>query len=107
MKKLGSGSCKGQYGDPIEGLHLCIASADVSGNHGHQRRPILDQAFDAAPMFKPMSEQQVSALLAKTAQAAQNGRYELFKTTAHFDSTSKHRQWLGGDSHRTQELTQP
>ena len=87
-------------------LHYALnlpTSVAITGIDG---MPILEQAFEAARTFKPMSEQQVSALLAKTARVAQNGQYELFKTTAHFDSTSKRPEGLGGNSHRTQELTQ-
>jgi hypothetical protein len=56
---------------------------------------LLDQAFEAARTFKPMSQDAVSALLAKTAQAAAQGKYELFKTENHFDATAKNPQWLG------------
>jgi hypothetical protein len=65
---------------------------------------ILDQAFTAAQSFKPMSEQQLSALLAKTADAAKDGRYELFKTTSHFDTTAKHPEYLGGDTQQVKDL---
>src|SRR5437868_2310576 len=55
----------------------------------------LDQALAAARTFKPMSEEQVSSLLAKTAQAASRGEYELFKTTSVYDGTAAHPEWLG------------
>lgn len=45
--------------------------------------------------FKPLSREQTAALVAKTKQAAVTGKYELFKTSAHFDSTAKHPEWLG------------
>src|SRR5690242_1442601 len=38
----------------------------------------LEQALNAARTFQPLSEEQVSSLLAKTAQAASRGEYELF-----------------------------
>jgi hypothetical protein len=56
---------------------------------------ILDQALQAARSFKPMTESEVSALLAKTAEAAQSGKYELYKTSHHFDGTVANPQWLG------------
>jgi predicted aldo/keto reductase-like oxidoreductase len=56
---------------------------------------ILQQALSAARQFRPMTQQQVSALLGKTAQAAQNGEYELYKTSHHFDGTYQNPQWLG------------
>ena len=55
---------------------------------------ILKQAIDAARTFQPMNRQQVSALLAKTAQYAKEGQYERFKTSEAFDATSRHPEWL-------------
>jgi hypothetical protein len=42
-----------------------------------------------------MTQEQISALAAKARQAAMTGRYELFKTTDHFDATAKNPDWLG------------
>ena len=42
-----------------------------------------------------MSKEELSALLAKTASAAQAGKYELYKTSHHFDGTYQNPQWLG------------
>jgi hypothetical protein len=42
-----------------------------------------------------MSESEISALTNKTKQAAMTGKYELFKTTNHFDSTAKNPEWVG------------
>jgi aryl-alcohol dehydrogenase-like predicted oxidoreductase len=55
---------------------------------------ILQQGLDAARSFRPMTETQVSALLARTADAAQNGRYESYKTSHAFDGTYYNPQWL-------------
>ena len=46
----------------------------------------------------------VNALLAKTKAAAANGKFELFKTSQHFDSTAKHPEWLGGESPQVQHV---
>jgi uncharacterized protein len=67
---------------------------------------ILDQAFQVASNFKPLSAQQVAAILTKTKDAAARGEYELFKTSAHFDSTAKHPEWLGGETPQVQKLGQ-
>jgi predicted aldo/keto reductase-like oxidoreductase len=56
---------------------------------------ILEQALEAARTFKPMSKEEVSALLAKTSPAATKGEYELYKTTHNFDGTYHNPQWLG------------
>jgi aryl-alcohol dehydrogenase-like predicted oxidoreductase len=55
----------------------------------------VDQAIEAARTFKPMTTEQVASLLARTADAAASGRYELFNTTTTFDGTSRNPQWLG------------
>jgi aryl-alcohol dehydrogenase-like predicted oxidoreductase len=55
---------------------------------------ILDQAIEAALTFRPMSNDEVQALLARTAVAAAGGKYERFKSSEYFDSTAKNPQWL-------------
>ncbi len=56
---------------------------------------LVEQAVKAAKTFKPLSESQVTALLAKTKEAAQNGEFEGYKTTTNFDGTAHNPQWLG------------
>ena len=41
-----------------------------------------------------MSSTDVTALLARTAEGAHDGRYELFKTATQYDSTSKNPEYL-------------
>ncbi len=80
---------------PIECLHYCLnlpVSVQITGIDSTQ---ILDQAFEAAKTFRPMSEQQVAALLARTTQAAAHGEFELYKTTSHFDGTAHNPSYLG------------
>jgi hypothetical protein len=55
----------------------------------------LQQALDAARSFKPMGKEEVSGLLAKTASASANGKFEEYKTTHNFDGTYHNPQWLG------------
>jgi aryl-alcohol dehydrogenase-like predicted oxidoreductase len=55
----------------------------------------LQQALDAAATFKPISETQVAALLAKTRNQATAGEFEFYKTSERFDGTSHNPQWLG------------
>ncbi len=106
MKSMGDQVIlKSNTATPIECLHYALnlpTSVVITGIDSMQ---ILEQAFEAVRSFKPMSSQEVSSLLSKTAEAAKDGKYELFKTTAHFDSTAKHADWLGEDSQRTKELT--
>jgi hypothetical protein len=56
---------------------------------------MLDQALEAVRTFQPMTQSQMTALLARTAKHASNGQYEQFKTTPEFDSTARHPEWLG------------
>ncbi len=65
---------------------------------GIDDRRSMDQAFAVAKSFKPMAEPEMTALLAKTQEAAAQGKYELFKTTAFFDTTAKHPDFLGGQT---------
>jgi hypothetical protein len=56
---------------------------------------ILKQDLEAVKAFRPLTEKQVADLLARTARAAPEGRFEGFKTTNGFDGTAKHPEWLG------------
>lgn len=55
----------------------------------------LQQALHVVKNFKPMTKEEVAAVLAKTKEAAARGEYERFKTSVRFDSTAKHPEWLG------------
>jgi len=71
---------------------------------GINSKMLLDQAFAAVKSFKPMDEAQVAQLMSKTKEVAMNGKYELFKTTSHFDTTARHPDWLGSDTAAVQKL---
>jgi aryl-alcohol dehydrogenase-like predicted oxidoreductase len=80
---------------PIEGLHYCLnlpISVQITGIDNQQ---VLDQAFEAVKTFRPMTEAQVAQTLEKTREAAQAGRFEPYKTSAHFDGTAANPKWLG------------
>lgn len=55
---------------------------------------ILEQALAVIRDFVPMSNKERSALLAKTAIAAEQGKYEPYKTTDTFDSTTHNPNWM-------------
>jgi len=65
---------------------------------------VLQQAFDAAASFRPLGEDEVDALLAKTAAHARTGEFEPFKTSSIFDSTATHVEWLGEEPERLTKL---
>ncbi len=67
---------------------------------------VLEQALEVARTFRPLSEGEVTALLAKTADAALRGEYEPFKTSSIFDATAQHPEWLGEEPERLQRLMQ-
>ena len=66
----------------------------------------LEQALTAARTFKPFTEYQVKTLLAKTAQLASRGEYELFKTTSVYDGTATHPEWLGEEPPEVKRVMQ-
>ena len=80
---------------PAECLHYAMNLPTSVVITGCDSPRILDQALQAARSFKPMTESEVSAVLAKTAEAARAGKYELYKTSHHFDGTVANPQWLG------------
>ncbi len=89
---------------PLECLHYALNLPTSVVITGIDKQEILDQAFTAAKSFRPMDDGQLTALLAKTEQAAAMGQYELFKTSAHFDTTARHPDWLGSDTPAVQKL---
>jgi tyrosyl-tRNA synthetase len=84
---------------PIECLHYAMnlpTSVVITGCDSMER---LEQALTAARTFRPMRPTEVDALLGKTAGAAREGRYELYKTTHKHDGTMEHPEWLSGTAH--------
>jgi predicted aldo/keto reductase-like oxidoreductase len=96
MKPLAFGNVlKAGVVTPIECLHYSLnlpTSVVINGCDSMER---LDQAFEAVRTFKPLSSTQLTALVAKTKKVALTGEYEPFKTTAIFDGTAQHPEWLG------------
>jgi uncharacterized protein len=80
---------------PLECLHYSMNLPTSVVITGCDSLKILQQALDAARSFRPMDKQEVAALLAKTAKAAQAGEFEKYKTSHHFDGTCQNPQWLG------------
>lgn len=82
---------------PTEALHYVLTQPISVLITGIDNMDVLHQALDAARTFKPMSEAQVKELLSRTQVAAAEGKYELFKTSSHFDGTAQNPKWLGKD----------
>ena len=105
MKSMGSGVLlKSKIVTPMECLRYALNLPTSVVITGIDSFKILNQAFEAASTFTPMSDSEVAKLLKRTAGAARDGKYELFKTSSHFDSTAEHPKWLGKDSQRVQSL---
>ncbi len=108
MKSMGdSVILKSRVVTPVECLHYALNLPTSVVITGIDKPEILDQAFEAAKTFSLMTQEQMAQLLAKTKQVAMAGKYELFKTSSHFDSTAKHPDWLGGESPTVQQLAPP
>ncbi len=107
MKSMANGILlKSNTVTPTECLHYALNLPTSVVITGIDSLELLDQAFDAAGSFKPLSEKELAALLSKTASAASAGEYEPFKTTSIFDSTAQNPDWLGEEPKRVQQLMQ-
>jgi predicted aldo/keto reductase-like oxidoreductase len=80
---------------PTECLHYSMSLPTSVVITGCDSMRILEQALNAARSFHPLSDSQRAELLARTANLASSGAFELYKTTQTFDSTSSNPQWLG------------
>lgn len=79
---------------PRECLHYAMNLPTTVVITGCDSMTILQQALDAARSFKPMSKEQVTILLQKTASASAQGEFERYKTSHDFDGTFHNPQWL-------------
>jgi predicted aldo/keto reductase-like oxidoreductase len=79
----------------VECLHYALTLPTSVVITGINDQKTLDQAFEAARTFKPLTAAQLSALLAKTRDAALSGKLETFKTTTKQDGTARNPQWMG------------
>ncbi len=96
MKPLGGGVIlKSNTVTPVECLHYAMTLPTSTVITGADSMEILRQDLDAVRTFRPLRPDQMASLLRRTMQAAAEGRFERFKTTADFDGTARHPQWLG------------
>jgi len=80
---------------PVECLHYCLNLPIAVQITGIDNQQILDQAIHAASTFKPLSQSEVAGILERTKPVAMQGKFELYKTTAHFDGTAHKPEELG------------
>jgi len=107
MKPMANGIIlKSKTVTPIECLHYALNLPTSVVITGIDSMKILDQAFEAARTFRPLTDEEVAKLLAKTKKAAARGEFEPFKTSSIFDSTAEHPAWLGEEPQRLKNLLQ-
>ena len=105
MKSMGNGIIlNSKTVTPIECLHYALNLPTSVVITGIDSLEILDQACEAARTFRPMTGDEVQAVLGKTAKAACGGEFELFKTSSIFDATTTNPEWLGEEPERLQRL---
>jgi predicted aldo/keto reductase-like oxidoreductase len=105
MKSMGNGIIlESKTVTAIECLHYALNLPTSVVITGIDSLEILDQAFEAARTFRPMTGDEVQALLGKTAKAAARGDFELFKTSSIFDATTTNPEWMGEEPERLQRL---
>jgi hypothetical protein len=80
---------------PMECLSYSLSLPTSVVITGCDSMKILQQALDVDRGFKPLTDAEKAALLRKTAKAAKNGEFEVYKTSTHFDGTTQNPQWLG------------
>jgi aryl-alcohol dehydrogenase-like predicted oxidoreductase len=96
MKSMAAGKIlKSGVVNPVECLHYALNLPTSVVITGIDKLELVEQAAGAAASFHPMTADDVARLLAKTAVAAREGRYESFKTSSEHDSTAKNVEWLG------------
>lgn len=96
MKPMGGGLfLRSNAVTAVECLHYAMSLPISVVITGCDSLAILQQALEAVRSFNPMSKEQRSALLSRTAEAAYGGKYELYKTDTIFDATSWNLHWLG------------
>ncbi len=96
MKSMGNGFLlKSGTVTALECLHYAMSLPTSVVITGCDSLKILDQAFEAARTFKPLTQGELTALLNKTREAAMRGEFEPFKTSTIYDGTAQNPHWLG------------
>jgi aryl-alcohol dehydrogenase-like predicted oxidoreductase len=107
MKSLANGQIlRSHTVTPIECLQYALNLDTSVVITGIDSMAILDQAFEAARTFHPMTEEEVEKIVSKTRIAATRGEFELFKTTSIYDGTAANPQWLGEEPERVRAVVQ-
>jgi len=105
MKSMGSSVIlKRNTATPTECLRYSLGQPVAVVITGIDSQQVLDQVVTITTGFQPLNQQEIVAILQKTTTAAADGKYELFKTSSHFDSTAQHPEWMGPETSQVQQL---
>ncbi len=105
MKTMGNGIIlKSKTATPIECLHYAMSQPVSVVIAGIDSIKFLDQAFEAVRTFQDVKKKDVTAILAKTKDAAARGAFEPFKSSTIFDGTAENPEWVGEERKRLQNL---
>jgi aryl-alcohol dehydrogenase-like predicted oxidoreductase len=87
MKSLGGSGEMVKHGaiTAEEGLRYAMSLPVATTISGMDSLEVLEQNLTVARGFKPMNEQEMAVLRERVRPIAADGRYELFKTTKHYD----------------------
>ncbi|HEX3372142.1 MAG TPA: aldo/keto reductase [Candidatus Acidoferrales bacterium] len=87
MKSLGGGGEFVKHGaiTAQEGLRYAMSLPVATTISGMDSLEVLEQNLDIARGFQPMSKEEMAALRERVRSVAADGRYELFKTSKHYD----------------------
>jgi predicted aldo/keto reductase-like oxidoreductase len=96
MKPLGGGELlKSNAVTPVECLHYAMSLPVSVVITGCDSQRVLRQALQAARTHDKLRPNERAGLLERTADVAREGKYELYKSSQHFDGTARHPEWLG------------
>lgn len=96
MKPMASGAIlKSNTATAAECLRYAMSLPTSVVIAGMENMDVLKHHLEVVKKFEPLTEEQTATLLKKTADAAAEGKYELFKTSSPFDATASHPEWLG------------
>jgi aryl-alcohol dehydrogenase-like predicted oxidoreductase len=107
MKSMANGQIlKSNTVTPVECLHYALSLPTSVVITGIDSMEILQQAFDAARTFHPLTADETAQILGKTREVALRGEFELFKTTSVYDSTAANPDQLGEEPARVRAAIQ-
>ena len=98
MKPMGAGMIlKSNTVTASECLHYTMSLPVSVVITGFPTMAILQETLESARSYVPMTEEKCAAILAKTALAAADGKFERYKTEDVHDGTIHNPQFLGED----------